>query len=68
MPKPKVTRGVDSHCLICGRDFFDLILDKCPKCGGLCSKFTDKDMALMERRNTRGDIHLPDANTRKKDE
>jgi hypothetical protein len=56
--KPKTERGVTSHCLICGRDYFDVILDKCKRCGGKCNVFTDEDMALMERRQTRGEIHL----------
>ena len=50
--------GIDSHCLMCGRDYFDLILDKCTHCGGLCRHYDDKDMYLMERRQTRGAIKL----------
>lgn len=58
MTKPKSHPGIDSHCLICGSDYFDLMLDKCPKCGGLCRHYNDKDMFLMERRQTRGEIRL----------
>jgi len=57
-PKPKSQKGIDSHCMLCGRDYFDLMLDKCPKCGGLCRQYNDKDMFLMERRQTRGEIRL----------
>lgn len=56
--KGKVQVGIDSHCLICGRDYFDLMLDICSHCGGLCVKYNDKDMFLMERRQTRGAIKL----------
>lgn len=55
-PSPDRTPGTTSHCLICGHDYHDVILDKCTKCGGLCSQITDHDMTLMERRQTRGEI------------
>jgi hypothetical protein len=56
--KGKPAPGIDSHCLMCGRDFFDLMLDNCTHCGGLCRYYDDKDMFLMERRQTRGEIRL----------
>jgi rRNA maturation endonuclease Nob1 len=60
--KVKPSPGVTSHCVMCGRDFHNLILDKCPRCGGLCNRFTDNDMRLMEHRQSRGEIVLPDTN------
>jgi predicted nucleic acid-binding Zn-ribbon protein len=56
--KSNIKVGIDSHCLICGRDFYDLMLDTCPRCGGRCNHYDEKDMFLMERRQTRGAIKL----------
>jgi len=58
MPPTKSAKGTDSHCLICGADHYDLILDICKKCGGRCVQYNANDMYLMERRQTRGEIRL----------
>lgn len=37
-----------SHCSTCGSDFYDKVVEKCPKCGGLCAHLTDRDVQFVE--------------------
>jgi rRNA maturation endonuclease Nob1 len=53
-------QGVTSQCIICGRDYYGKKIEKCPRCGGLCSAFTDHDITFLERRQTRGTIVIAD--------
>ena len=40
---------LNSWCLLCGKIWFGRVLAKCPRCGGLCTKRSDRDLAFMAR-------------------
>ena len=50
---------ITSQCIICGRDYYGKTVKVCPRCGGLCSQYTQHDMQFLERRQTRGEIVVP---------
>jgi rRNA maturation endonuclease Nob1 len=37
-PRPK---KADSQCLICSKIFYNEVVDKCTKCGGVCVVYND---------------------------
>lgn len=38
-----------SQCLICGKMFYDEIVEKCTKCGGRCKAYDNRSLHLMGR-------------------
>ena len=45
----------DSRCLICGHIFYNVIMDTCKRCGGLCRHCPPDELALMTRQRGTGD-------------
>lgn len=43
----------NSWCLMCGRIHYGRRLERCPRCGGVCTVRKDDDLALMARSGMR---------------